>query len=138
MTRRAQRAEYRLPAVRRAPGEARSGVRAQAAGRGLQGGARPGSLPGPHGPRCRAARGGQKERLWRLPGQLPGWWRRAWGGAEMGSDEVRVLDALTGQVAAELLARSHLLAPEQVADALMDTAGPMGVTKARVYLADLE
>ena len=56
----------------------------------------------------------------------------------MGSDEVRVLDALTGQVAAELLARSHLLAPEQVADALMDTAGPLGVTKARVYLADLE
>jgi hypothetical protein len=56
----------------------------------------------------------------------------------MGSDEVRVLDALTGQVAAELLARSHLLAPEQVADALMDTAGSLGVTKARVYLADLE
>src|SRR6201995_2683384 len=50
----------------------------------------------------------------------------------MGSDEVRVLDALTGQVAAELLA------PEQVADALMDTAGSVGVTKARVYLADLE
>jgi hypothetical protein len=56
----------------------------------------------------------------------------------MGNDEMRVLDALTGQVVAELLARSHLLAPEQVADALIDTAGPLGVTKARVYLADLE
>ena len=56
----------------------------------------------------------------------------------MGSAEMRVFNALTGQVAAELLARSHLLAPEQVADALMDTAGPLGVTEARVYLADLE
>ena len=33
-----------------APGEARSGVRAQAAGRGLQGGARPGTSPQTHGP----------------------------------------------------------------------------------------
>jgi hypothetical protein len=59
-------------------------------------------------------------------------------GTRVLSDGTRVLDAVTGQVAAELLARSHLLAPEQVADALMDTAGPLGVIKARVYLADLQ
>jgi len=56
----------------------------------------------------------------------------------MDSDGARVLDEITGRVAAELLARSHTLAPEQMADALVTTAGPLGVTAARVYLADLQ
>jgi len=56
----------------------------------------------------------------------------------MNENETSALDGLAGQVTADLLARSHLLAPEQIADALMDTAGPLGVIKARIYLADLE
>ena len=56
----------------------------------------------------------------------------------MDGDGTRTVEALTGRVAAELLARSHLLAPEQIAVALMDAAGPLGVTAARIYLADLQ
>jgi serine phosphatase RsbU (regulator of sigma subunit) len=56
----------------------------------------------------------------------------------MTENETNALDGLAGQVTADLLARSHLLAPEQIADALMDAAGPLGVIKARIYLADLE
>ena len=56
----------------------------------------------------------------------------------MNENETSALDALAGRVTADLLARSHLLAPEQIADALMDAAGPLGVIKARIYLADLE
>ena len=56
----------------------------------------------------------------------------------MNENETSALDGLAGQVTADLLARSHLLAPEQIADALMDAAGPLGVIKARIYLADLE
>lgn len=56
----------------------------------------------------------------------------------MDGDGTRTVEALTGRVVAELLARSHFLAPEQVAAALMDAAGPLGVTAARIYLADLQ
>jgi serine phosphatase RsbU (regulator of sigma subunit) len=56
----------------------------------------------------------------------------------MNENKTSALDALAGRVTADLLARSHLLAPEQIADALMDAAGPLGVIKARIYLADLE
>ena len=48
------------------------------------------------------------------------------------------LDAITGQVVAELLARSHLLAPDELADMLARYARPLGVSAARIYLADLE
>jgi hypothetical protein len=41
-------------------------------------------------------------------------------------------------VAAELLARSHLVEPEGVAGALAELAGPLGVSAARIYLADLQ
>lgn len=56
----------------------------------------------------------------------------------MSSDRTLVQDALAGQVAAELLARSHVLPPEQVAETIMEIAGRLGVIKARVYLADLQ
>jgi serine phosphatase RsbU (regulator of sigma subunit) len=56
----------------------------------------------------------------------------------MDGDGMPALGALAGQVAADLLARSHFLAPEQVADALVDAAGPLGVRTARIYLADLQ
>ena len=56
----------------------------------------------------------------------------------MNGEGTRVVDALSGQVAAELLARSRLLEPDQIADALMDIASLLGVTKARIYLADLQ
>ena len=48
------------------------------------------------------------------------------------------LDAITGQVVAELLTRSHLLAPDELADMLARYARPLGVSAARIYLADLE
>src|SRR5450631_585842 len=48
------------------------------------------------------------------------------------------LDAITGQVVAKLLARSHLLAPDELADMLARYARPLGVSAARIYLADLE
>jgi hypothetical protein len=48
------------------------------------------------------------------------------------------LDAVTGRVTAALLSRSHVLAPAGVAEALGELARPLGVTAARVYLADLQ
>ena len=48
------------------------------------------------------------------------------------------LDTITGQVVAELLARSHLLAPDELAGTLARHARPLGVSAARIYLADLE
>ncbi len=48
------------------------------------------------------------------------------------------LDTITGQVVAELLARSHLLAPDELAGTLARSARPLGVWAARIYLADLE
>jgi serine phosphatase RsbU (regulator of sigma subunit) len=56
----------------------------------------------------------------------------------MDDERTRDLDARTGRVAAELLDRSHLLVPEQLADALMDAAGVLGVITARIYLTDLQ
>ncbi len=75
-------------------------------------------------------RGGCQPRRRLMPTRL--------GGIRMDNNGSCVLDELTGRVAAELLARSHTMAPEQVADALVDTAGPLGVTAARVYLSDLQ
>lgn len=48
------------------------------------------------------------------------------------------LDVITGQVVAELLSRSHLLAPDEVAGALARHARPLGISAVRIYLADLE
>src|ERR1700755_1671659 len=56
----------------------------------------------------------------------------------MDGDAAITGDAAAGRVAADLLARSHLLAPEQVADALADLAAPLAVTAVRIYLADLQ
>jgi serine phosphatase RsbU (regulator of sigma subunit) len=50
----------------------------------------------------------------------------------------RDLDAVTGRVTAELLSRSHLMPPADVADALAQVARPLGVSAAHVYLADLQ
>ena len=48
------------------------------------------------------------------------------------------LDAVTGQMAAELLSVSHLIPPGGVADALARAARPLGIAAAHVYLADLQ
>ncbi len=46
--------------------------------------------------------------------------------------------AILGQVLADLLACSHLLAPDEVAGTLAREAEPLGVSAARIYLADLQ
>lgn len=48
------------------------------------------------------------------------------------------LDAVAGRVIAGLLRQSHLMPPGAVAAALGEAARPLGVTGARVYLADLQ
>jgi len=48
------------------------------------------------------------------------------------------LDALAGQVTARLLQRAHLVGPEEIAACVAAAAGPLGVTGARIYLADLQ
>jgi Stage II sporulation protein E (SpoIIE) len=48
------------------------------------------------------------------------------------------LDAITGRVTADLLARSHLMRPGRVAAELARAARPLGVSGAPIYLADLE
>jgi hypothetical protein len=48
------------------------------------------------------------------------------------------LDAITGRVTADLLARSHLMRPGDVAAELARAARPLGVSGAQIYLADLE
>jgi serine phosphatase RsbU (regulator of sigma subunit) len=48
------------------------------------------------------------------------------------------LDAVIGQVTAELLSRSHLTRPVDVAAVLARAARPLGVSAAQVYLADLQ
>ena len=50
----------------------------------------------------------------------------------------RDLDVITGQLVARLLERAHLVAPDEIADSVAEAAGPLGVTGARIYLADLE
>jgi serine phosphatase RsbU (regulator of sigma subunit) len=56
----------------------------------------------------------------------------------MGSAAERDLDAVAGQVARRLLERAHLVGPEQIAASVAEAARPLGVTGARVYLADLQ
>ena len=48
------------------------------------------------------------------------------------------LDAVAGQVTAELLNRSHLMRPADMMGALTQAARPLGVSAARIYLADLQ
>ena len=48
------------------------------------------------------------------------------------------LDALAGRVIAGLLSRSHLMRLAEVRDALTQAALPLGVSAARIYLADLQ
>jgi serine/threonine protein phosphatase PrpC len=47
-------------------------------------------------------------------------------------------DQVTGRVLAELLAQTHLMAPEALTDVLTETAYPLGVERVRIYLADLQ
>lgn len=56
----------------------------------------------------------------------------------MGSAEERELDVVAGQAARRLLERVHLVGPEQIADSLVEAARSLGVTGARIYLADLQ
>jgi Stage II sporulation protein E (SpoIIE) len=55
----------------------------------------------------------------------------------MGEDE-QALDAVAAQVVTELMARSHLVPPDDVAGALAETAKPLGVLAVRIWLADLQ
>src|ERR1700761_1647083 len=48
------------------------------------------------------------------------------------------LDAVAGQAIAELLNRSHLMRPAGMTGALTQAARPLGVSAARIYLADLQ
>src|ERR1700761_2418848 len=48
------------------------------------------------------------------------------------------LDAVAGRALASLLKRSHLMGPAEVSTAVVQAALPLGVSAARVYLADLE
>src|SRR5579863_10564100 len=48
------------------------------------------------------------------------------------------LDAVAGRVIAELVSRSHLMGPAEVSAALTQAAQPLGVSAARIYLADLQ
>ena len=48
------------------------------------------------------------------------------------------LDAAAGRVIAELLSRSHLMRLADVSNALAQAALPLGVSAARIYLADLQ
>jgi serine/threonine protein phosphatase PrpC len=45
-------------------------------------------------------------------------------------------DQVIGRVLADVLARSHLMAPDALTDVLMERAGPLGVEFLRIYLAD--
>ncbi|MCW2865118.1 MAG: serine/threonine-protein phosphatase [Actinoallomurus sp.] len=47
-------------------------------------------------------------------------------------------DALTGRVLAELLDRSHLMGPADLARQLTEAARPLGFSAVRIYLADLQ
>jgi serine phosphatase RsbU (regulator of sigma subunit) len=52
--------------------------------------------------------------------------------------EERDLDAAGGRVLAELLRQSHLMRPDDITGALTRAAHPLGVSAARIYLADLQ
>jgi hypothetical protein len=47
-------------------------------------------------------------------------------------------DALVGRLLSDLLLRSHLMPPADLAEHLADAARPLGVTNARIYLSDLQ
>jgi hypothetical protein len=47
-------------------------------------------------------------------------------------------DPVIGQMLSTLLLRSHLMAPGTLADHLAEAARPLGVSEARIYLADLQ
>jgi hypothetical protein len=47
-------------------------------------------------------------------------------------------DPVIGQMLSTLLLRSHLMAPGTLADHLTEAARPLGVSEARIYLADLQ
>src|SRR5271166_4901277 len=51
---------------------------------------------------------------------------------------MRDVKAILGQVMTDLLACSHLLPPDEVAGTLARAAEPLGVSAARIYLADLQ
>ncbi len=53
------------------------------------------------------------------------------------SDDAGV-EALASQILTRLLARSHLLEPGMVPDVITETARPLGVQAARIYLSDLQ
>ncbi len=67
---------------------------------------------------------------------MPGQEEKA--GAVQLSQEERDLDAVTARVTAELLRRSHLMRPADIAGALAEAARPLGVSAAQIYLADLQ
>jgi len=67
---------------------------------------------------------------------MPGREKLAAGGEPRG-DELD-LDVDAGRVTAGLLTRSHLMRPDELADALAQEARPLGVSDARVYLTDLQ
>ena len=48
------------------------------------------------------------------------------------------LDAVAGRVVARLLQQAHLVGPEEIAACVAAAARPLGVTGARIYLADLQ
>ncbi len=48
------------------------------------------------------------------------------------------LDAVTGRVLAQLLSRSHLMAPGEMGNAVTEAALSLGVSAVRIYLADLQ
>lgn len=48
------------------------------------------------------------------------------------------MDAVAGQVIADLLRRSHLMRPDDVTRTLAAVARPLGVSGAQIYLADLQ
>ena len=54
------------------------------------------------------------------------------------ADDARDLDAVAGRVLADLLNRSHLMRPDDITAALTQAARPLGVSAARIYLADLQ
>lgn len=56
----------------------------------------------------------------------------------MDSAGERDLDVIAGQLAARLLEQAHLVSPEEIADTIAAVARPLGVTGARIYLADLQ
>ena len=54
------------------------------------------------------------------------------------SETGRDLDAVVSRVAADLVQRSHLAPPDEIAASVAAAAAPLGVSSARIYLADLE